>query len=387
MTQSTTEQTPLRIVHVVRSPVGGIFRHIADLASAQADAGHQVGVVCDSLTGGAFEAEKIAAILPKLALGSVRLPIAREIAPSDLRAMAKVKAALTPLEPQIIHAHGAKGGVFGRLVGAWMGRSRPIARFYAPHGGSLHYDSRSAEGRLYFAVERALERITDAMIHVSGYEAETYVAKVGRPRCEAFVVRNGLTAPEFELVEPAPDAVEFLFLGMLRDLKGVDVFIEALAKLAAGRAAPTAVIVGDGPDEARYRAMVAERGLADRVSFRPPTQTRDAFRLARAIVVPSRAESMPYVVLEAIAAGLPMVCTRVGGVPEIFGPFADELIPPGDADALAAAMAALAADPEAAKGAALARRAHVGDEFSLKEMSARIENIYRNAIETRLTRR
>ena len=115
----------------------------------------------------------------------------------------------------------------------------------------------------------------------------------------------------------------------------------------------------------------------------PPMPARAAFTLARAIVVPSRAESMPYVVLEAIAAGLPMVATAVGGIPEIFGPYADALVPASDPDALASSMAALLAAPDAAREAASLRRAHIGGEFSLEEMSKRVESVYRVGIENR----
>lgn len=378
-----TEGAPLRIVHLVRSPIGGIFRHIADLIVAQAKAGHSVGLVCDSLTGGPFEDARIESLRPALALGSARLPISRQIGPSDLVGVARISRTLAPLEPDVIHCHGAKGGAFGRMVGTWLGRSRPVARLYAPHGGSLHYDPRSLEGKLYFRLERALERFTDALIHVSEYERQAYLANIGTPRCAVQVVRNGLTPEEFEPVTPAAYAADFLFLGMLRDLKGVDVFIEALALLAATPAPASAVIVGDGPDEARYRAMVAERGLGSLVSFRASTPTREALALAHAMVVPSRAESMPYVVLEAIAAAMPIVATDVGGIPEIFGRHSGELIAAGDPAALAAAMAAIKADPAAAAEAADRRRLHIADEFSLAAMAERVERAYREAIRRR----
>jgi glycosyltransferase involved in cell wall biosynthesis len=270
--------------------------------------------------------------------------------------------------------------VFGRLVGLSLSRGRRVGRFYSPHGGSLHYDPRSLEGRIYFAVERALERATDALFHVSAYEASTYRAKVGAPRCRAVVVRNGLRPEEFEPVEAAPDATDILYLGALRDLKGVDVLIEALAMLNESGRPVTATIVGDGPDEERYRATVAARGLDALVRFQPPTPTRLALAQGRAIVVPSRAESMPYVVLEAIAGGLPIVATRVGGVPEIFGPFSDELAPAGDALALAEALWRMKADPAAAAASAAARKRHISGEFSLASMAARVESVYREAV-------
>lgn len=376
----------LRIVHLVRSPIGGIFRHIADLIVAQSAAGHQVGLVCDKLTGGPFEAARIEALAPHLALGSIRLPIARQIGPSDLRAISQVRDILEPLQPDIIHCHGAKGGAFGRMVGSWLARKRPIARFYAPHGGSLHYDPKSLLGRIYFRIERSLERVTESLFHVSAYEQQTYASHVGVPRCPAIVVRNGLRPEEFDPVLPAEGARDFLYMGMLRDLKGVDVFIEAIAILSQSQRPASAMIVGDGPDEERYRAMVVEKGLGRLISFQPSTPTREAFRLGRIIVVPSRAESMPYIVLEAIAAQLPIVATRVGGIPEIFGPYSDELVPPGDPLALAGAMAAVSADLDAAKEAANARRKHISSEFSLSEMSSRIESVYRVAIQRKRRR-
>ena len=382
-----TALPPLRIIHIVRSPIGGIFRHIADLAQAQALAGHAVGLVCDSSTGGAFEDDAIRSAAASLALGATRLPMRRNVSPSDLVAARKVLAHIGDLAPDVLHCHGAKGGVYGRLIGTWIGRRRPLARVYAPHGGSLHYDKGSLEGRFYFTVERALERVTDALVHVSAYEADTYRAKIGVPRCRAVVVRNGLRAAEFDAVAPAPDARDLLFLGMFRDLKGTDVFLQAIAALASrhGRRA-TAHMVGQADDLARYQAMADTLGIAERVAFHDPKPTRAAFALAHAIVVPSRAESMPYVVLEAIAARLPIVATNVGGIPEIFGPRAGELVPAGDADALADAIEALLADPAQAARDAQARQDWLRPRFNIAAMQAQIETLYREILAVKTVR-
>ena len=281
----------LRIVHVVRAPIGGIFRHIVDLATAQADAGHEVGIVCNSLEGGAFEADAIAAVAPRLALGATRVPMRRQISLSDMRATRALFRHLVALAPDVVHGHGAKGGTYGRLIGTWLGRKRPIARVYSPHGGSLHYSETSTEGRFYFAAERLLERATDALVHVSTYEAETYRRKVGVPRRRAVVIHNGLRAEEYRPVVPAPDARDLLFLGMIRDLKGIDVFLEALALLQTkyGRAV-TAHVVGQTEDVTPWRDLAHSLGIADRVAFHAPKPTREAFAMARALVVPSRAE-------------------------------------------------------------------------------------------------
>jgi glycosyltransferase involved in cell wall biosynthesis len=372
----------LGIVHVVRAPIGGIFRHIADLAVAQTAAGHRVGIICDSRTGGAFEDGIIAGLAPGLAWGVERIPMQRALGPRDLASSLAVARRLIALGPDIVHAHGAKGGVFGRLAATlFRVRGRRAAAFYAPHGGSLHYDPRSLAGRLYFGVERSLEPITDGLLHVSHYEAAAYRAKVGPPRCPAHVVHNGLRPGEFEPVAPAAGAADFLFIGMLRDLKGVDVFLAALAGLDGA----TALVVGEGEpaDEARYRRIAAELGIAGCVRFLPPMQARQAFAAARTLVVPSRAESMPYIVLEAAAAGVPLIATEVGGIPEIFEGEVERLVPPADIAALTEAMRNARALPEAAAEQAAARRARLKERFSLARMAGQVEAIYLEALERR----
>jgi glycosyltransferase involved in cell wall biosynthesis len=376
----------LSIVHVTRSPVGGIFRHISDLARAQHEAGHQVGLICDSTTGGALQEERIAALAPHLTLGVARLPMPRSIAPADVRTALAVARCVAGMRPDVVHCHGAKGGVYGRLAATReRRRGHPTAAFYAPHGGSLHFAPTSPAGRVYFGVERALERVTDGLIHVCAYEARTYRQKVGTPRCPAHVVLNGLGPEEFEPVIPARGAADFLYIGELRDLKGVDVFIEALALLESGGDMPRALIVGPAaPDDARrYRDMANAKRLANRVAFHAPMPARNAFPLARTVVLPSRAESLPYLVLEAAAAGVPLIATNVGGIPEIFEGEADRLLPPGDARALAAAMRAAIAAVDQMTAEAMLRRMRAKQKFSLAAMAGRTEDIYRDALEGR----
>lgn len=381
---------PLSIVHVARSPVGGVFRHIADLASAQNAAGHSVGLICDCVSGGAFEDERIASLAPELRLGTVRVPMRRSIGPADLPGIWAVARHAAAMRPDVIHAHGAKGGVFGRLAGTIeRRRGRPVAAFYAPHGGSLHYEKGSAAGRIYFAVERALELATDGLIHVSAFEAAAYRAKVGTPRCPAHVVVNGLRPEEFEPVAPVAEAADFLFIGTLRDLKGVDVYLDALRLLRGEGRRFRALLVGAGEpaEERRYRDKVRSDGLSDAVAFFPPMPAREAFRLARTVVVPSLAESLPYIVLEVAAAGLPLIATRVGGIPEIMACDGDRLLPPGDAAALARSMAEALDAPDRLAAEAVLRRERVKEKFSLSLMADQVEDIYRAAMTRRYTGR
>ena len=332
---------PLRILHCFRSPVGGIFRHVRDLAEEHARAGHEVGILCDSITGGSFEDTLFDGIRPHLSLGLRRLAIRRSIGPSDISSFFKTYNEVKELKPDVLHGHGAKGGAFARMVGSRLRVSGScVARLYSPHGGSLHYDQRSARGQLYFGIERMLERWTDSLVFVSDYERRTYAEKIGQPKTAWELIHNGLRPVEFEPVTAPPGAPEFLYIGMMRDLKGPDVFIKGLrrAEQIAGRPL-RAVMVGDGDDKPRYQAMIDRIGMGARISMHDAMPARQAFALAQHVVVPSRAESMPYIVLEAIAAGKSMLATRVGGIPEILGAQSEALVEPDDVEAMSQAMA------------------------------------------------
>ncbi|WP_312793848.1 glycosyltransferase [Tianweitania sp.] len=369
---------PLRILHCFRSPVGGIFRHVRDLTHAQVAAGHQVGILCDSTTGGAHEARLFDEIEPQLALGIHRTPIQRHIGAGDIAAAWRTYKIIKQLQPDVLHGHGAKGGVYARMFGSLLRVSRSrVARLYSPHGGSLHYDEHSAFGRTVFAIERLLERFTtDQLLFVSEHEMRTFVAKVGQPKVPYRLVYNGLRAEEFEPVLPNGDAADFLYIGMMRDLKGPDIFIDALAKAAAILQHPlTAVMVGDGDDLPKYKAQAASLHLAEQITFHPAMPARRAFALGKTIVVPSRAEAMPYIVLEALAAGMPMIAASVGGIPEIVGQTSGALIVPGSSDALATRMVEAIREPQALRNA-LPSRDTLRSRFGVDVMAREIEQAY-----------
>ncbi|AHK43978.1 MULTISPECIES: glycosyltransferase family 4 protein [Ensifer] len=334
-------QRPLRIIHCFRSPVGGIFRHVRELAEAHAAAGHEVGILCDSTTGGSYEDSLFDGIRPYLALGLVRMPIHRSIGPRDFAALWRCYKEIRSLQPDVLHGHGAKGGAIARLIGSALRVNRyRVARLYSPHGGSLHYSPKSFVGRIVFPLERLQERLTDALVFVCDFERQTYFSKVGEPREHYELIYNGIDDREFEAVEARPDAVDFLYIGMMRDLKGPDLFVDAFARTERLVGRPlSALMVGDGPQQQEYRDLTFEQGLGRRITMRPAMNAREAFALARNIVIPSRAESMPYIVLEALAAQKPVIASRVGGIPEILGKHSAALAEAADAQSLATIMA------------------------------------------------
>ncbi|RWX75791.1 glycosyltransferase family 1 protein [Neorhizobium lilium] len=331
---------PLRILHCFRSPVGGIFRHVRDLVEEHRAAGHEVGILCDSSTGGEHEERLFDQIRPQLSLGLTRFPMHRSISPGDLTALYRSYKHIRSLQPDVLHGHGAKGGAVARLIGSVLRVNRyRVARFYSPHGGTLHFNRASLSGQVVLRLERMQERFADAIVFVCDYERRTYAEKVGAPRTVTQVIYNGIKDAEFEPIALAPDAADFLYIGMLRDLKGPDVFIDAfaLAERAIGRPL-SALMVGDGPDRDRYVEMMAERGLGRRIRMMPAMPARTGFAMAENVVVPSRAEAMPYIVLEALAAGKAVIASRVGGIPEVLGESSAGLAMPGNAGDLARIM-------------------------------------------------
>src|SRR6188472_3718878 len=105
---------PLKILHVLRSPVGGLFRHVLDLSRAQAARGHPVGIVADASTGGDRADAAFASLSPHLALGLSRVPMSRHIGTSDVSARRHVAQRAHDANADVLHGHGAKGGAYAR---------------------------------------------------------------------------------------------------------------------------------------------------------------------------------------------------------------------------------------------------------------------------------
>jgi glycosyltransferase involved in cell wall biosynthesis len=370
----------LKIVHVTRAPVGGIFRHILDLASGQAARGHEVGIVTDSLTGGDRAAAALDAIAPQLKLGVARFPIQRELSPTDYFGFLKVRQQLLAHDPDVMHGHGAKGGAFVRLM-----RAPRAIRVYTPHGGSLHYGRHTVRGIVYGGLERILMRRTELFLFESQFARNAYQAMVGPPAAVVRVVPNGITPAEMTPVAPRPDAADLLSVGEFRHIKGTDVLIEAVAELHKAGRKVTLAMAGDGEEGETLRELVRKLGLDASVRFLGHTPARQAFVHGRQMVVPSRADSLPYAVIEAGGAGIPMIASGVGGIPEILGPDGS-MVPPENPGRLAAAIAAALDDPAKARAGADKLRERIGKLFSQDAMVEGVLGGYGEAIRAKLQR-
>ena len=366
---------PLRILHAVRAPVGGIMRHILDLAAGQAERGHEVGILADSLTGGERADAAFKDIGPKLKLGVYRLAIRREPHPTDPIASLHFLRLVRSLKLDVLHGHGAKAGAFVRL----KGKSKKTIRVYTPHGGSLHYPPNTLKGAFYARLERALMNRTDLFLFESAFARDTYQRVVGKPAGLVRCVFNGVTATEFDPVPLAEDATDLVYVGEFREIKGADLLVQAVARLRADRKPVTLTLAGDGEETESLKELIKRLNVENAVRFIGHVKARYGFSKGKLLVVPSRGDSMPYVVIEAAAAGIPLVAASVGGIPEILGPFKDGLFVANSVGALADAIETGLADLDAARERAKSLRERIFVHFSQKAMVEGVLEGYRDA--------
>ena len=377
----TVAEPPLRILQVLRAPVGGLFRHVFDLTEELARRGHLIGVVADSLTSDAMTGQRLRELAPSITLGTYYFPMPRTIGWGDVTTPFQVRALAGRLNIDVLHGHGSKGGVHARL--ARVGNRRRIA-LNTPHGGVLNYRPGTFTGGMFRGIERVIGAITDAYIFESAYAREAFHRLIGTPPCTEAVIHNGIAPAEFTPVVGDPDARDFVFVGEFRGAKGIGYLIDALVETKApdGRAA-TLAMAGSGPEFEQTRTRIAQLGLSDRIELLGVRPVREALRRGRCLVVASLAESLPYVILEGASAGLPVISTDAGGIREIFGPTSTGLVPAADAAALRSAMQSYLADPVAALAEAQLRLDYIRPRFSIAHMADQIEALYRQTLAKR----
>ena len=369
----SSEHRHLSVMHLFRTPVGGLFRHVCDLAREQCARGLDVGIVCDSSTADDFSNSMLARLAADCRLGVHQLPIRRTPGLSDVAAVRQIRRIAGAARPALLHGHGAKGAAYARMIAHRIGAKA----LYTPHGGSLHYSFDTLVGRLFLSIERLLRNRTDGFIFESDYSCRAYQERVGKLTRPFRVIHNGLFESEFDRPATANPEFDFVFIGELRALKGINVFLDAISSVSKEHKI-SVLIVGNGELEEDVRSRIAEPDLARSTTWSCAVHPASAvFAKARCIVCPSLAESLPYIILECLAAGTPVLATDVGGISEIFGKSAERLLPPGNAKVLATAMRQFLADPAEAERNARALRDHVRQHFLVSQMADATIDFYR----------
>lgn len=289
---------------------------------------------------------------------------------------------------QVIHSHGKGAGLYGRLAGWWTG----VPAVHTFHG--IHYRKYPLGlGQLYLWLERRLSQLTRFVVHVSESQAREAAGLRLADPARSRVVVNGVDVKEVRiLAERAPLSREALGLSAeaqvlgcvarFDQVKGLDVLVESLRRLAGRYPRIALVLVGSGEGERALRERVARAGLAERVRFTGPlADAPQVFPALDLYVSASRGEGLPLGLLEAMACGLPVVATRVTGhVDAVVDGITGFLTRPGDPEELAAKVARLLDDPELGRRMGQAGREQVEAHFPLGRMVSELARLYRQAV-------
>ncbi|MDX6643510.1 MAG: hypothetical protein QOD76_1472 [Solirubrobacteraceae bacterium] len=370
----------LRVLEVFDPPAGGVPEHVRLLAEGLHDRGYEIAVA-----GPADAAPRER--LEEHGVEYVELPIVGDMLAlrKDVPTTRALIALMRKRRFDLVHAHSQKAGLLGRLA-AVTARTPSV---YTPnsliHRFMFVVPSPGARQRYLKTLwmERVLGRITTAMIAVSEEEREAAVADRLIARRRVHVIRNAVDFDE--TVEPDRRLLEFRgegpLVGMvaaLRVQKGLPTLLSALEILAGQGAAPRFAIVGSGPLEDEVRAHIAEGPLAATTLLLPfEGRVEPYLRALDAFVLPSYFEGLPLAVLEAMAAGLPVVATDVGGTPEaVVAGETGILVDVKNPEALAEAIAAIAAQPDLRTRMGAAGRARYEAEFRVDRMVDETATLY-----------
>jgi glycosyltransferase involved in cell wall biosynthesis len=277
--------------------------------------------------------------------------------------------------PHVLHCHGAYPAGF---VGAAFKRLTGTPLVIRPHGSDiLPGEWIDRDPRLAERMRRAL--LTADVVVAQGDSLAERLRGLGVPAGRLRIIHNGVRLPGAE-PDPLPHEPSLLAMGSLAPKKGFDVLLQAFRLVRQRVPEARLTIAGDGPEGPRLVALASALGIADAIAF-PGVVTGEAkpalFACARAFVSSSRREPFANANLEAMAAGRPIVATRVGGnVEMVEDEVSGFLVEPEDPDGMAKAILRLLEDRErtAVMGRAARQRA---EAFSWDEMVSRYEALYR----------
>ena len=372
----------IRVLHVItRLTLGGSSENTLATVVGLASAGY-----AGALAVGLAESE--AAVVDDARRRGCRVvdvpALGREVRPlRDLAALRQLTALMRRERPRIVHTHTSKAGFLGRLAARL---ARVPAVIHQPHGHVFYGYWGAPRTALYVALERRAARWTDRIVTLTERGTAEHLARgIGRPGQYATVPSGVPTAALRAAAPPraaararlglAPDAYVVAGLGRLVPVKGFALLVEALPRLAAEVPSARVLLVGDGPERAALEARARALGVAARLHVTGATPEVAAhLAAADVLAAPSRNEGMGRALVEAMALGLPVVATAVGGIPAVVEDGGcGRLVPPGDADALAAALAGLGRDArlrETLGRAAVVRAEAFSSEVALARMRA-----------------
>jgi glycosyltransferase involved in cell wall biosynthesis len=294
----------------------------------------------------------------------------------DAAAVCELRALARRLAPDVVQINSSKAGVLARLALARLGAKT----VFTAHGWAFSGRG-GAAGAAYTTAERAVAPLSDAIVCVSNHDLQLAHARHIKPRGELHVIHNGVDAPSaLPYRRPPADRLVLGCTARLAPPKDLITLLDALAQPGCERWELR--IFGDGPDREQIERHRDALSLASRVTLlgnRDDVAAQlgdcDAFALI------SDWEGLPYSILEAMAAGLPVLATAVGGIADLVAPGSTgELVAPRDAGAAGRVLAAWAADPSQLPGLGDAAHARARASFSREHMVGRYDALFASVL-------
>jgi glycosyltransferase involved in cell wall biosynthesis len=305
----------------------------------------------------------------------------------DSRALAQIARIARRFRPDVVHTHTAKAGFLGRQAAILALRDRPVL-VHTYHGHVLEGYFGRAKTRLYLGLERSLAKRTDRLIGVSRQTVEDLVRLGVAARDRFSVIPLGLDLGPFAELKPGagelrwelgvPEGAMLLaFVGRIVPIKRVNLLLGAFARAVSLGADAHLALVGDGERRGELERFAGSLGVGERVRFLG--YRRDLTRVAAAAdaaILSSDNEGTPVWLIESGAAGLPAIATDVGGTANVVTAESGILVPPGDEEAMAAAIARLADDPAGRRAMGERARAHVLARYSVDRLIDDVDRLY-----------
>jgi glycosyltransferase involved in cell wall biosynthesis len=304
----------------------------------------------------------------------------------DLQALWQLISLFRRERPALVHTHTSKAGVLGR-VAAWLARVPVIV--HTPHGHVFYGHFGPFKSWLFLRIEQTLSFMTDRLIALTEAERQDHLDRSVGKADRFAVVPSGIDRERFGLArvhgKQQPDwfgcpaeALVIGSVGWLTDIKGHTYLIEAVSKLKSDFPSLHLVIVGSGDWHDALLRQAESSGLRDAVHLLGRRDDVEACLAGMDLfVLPSLNEGMGRALIEAMAAGLPVIASRVGGIPAVIDhERTGLLVPPGDAGALAEALRRLLERPEWANQLGAAASRSIDSRYGSRAMVHAIESIF-----------